>query len=251
MVVFGKLVKHWVVTFLTMFSYAFQPCGSWGHLGPELLNQILKKPLDLTSPAVVTFNAKGSFNLEIRLAKALFKTGSVAFIYEHQLANYSMVEADNDSRPEAVLVNVTSDKELNAILDMVDKANLGTRGAVLVMLPNSSWMAKVDPYAGRIRIDQEIFFLAVETLELFEVYSINGQVIKTKVGYYQKFRRKDWLDFKLYNAGWIKNLGDRRQNFFGKHFITITDEDFPYTSLHPGFENNATFFPGTKLKKDI
>ena len=41
-------------------------------------------------------------------------------------------------------------------------------------------------------------------------------------------------------------MGKRRAQLFGQHFVAMTDQDTPYTSLDPAFATKAIFHPGNK-----
>ena len=92
-------------------------------------------------------------------------------------------------------------------------------------------------------IDKNIFLIKVFSKETFEVYSINGNQVIRKLGYFNE----------VYNFVWAnevdRNFLKRRSNFLGLQLTAMTDEyanfiilDSRYKKDAPYFANNDTYW---------
>ena len=68
-------------------------------------------------------------------------------------------------------------------------------------------------------------------------YRVTEVNVITKIGSYTSSFRFDYSD-----PTWSSDIGERRSNFFGSHFVAMYDADPPYGYLNPAFKTKAKFF---------
>ena len=92
-------------------------------------------------------------------------------------------------------------------------------------------------------IDKHIFLIKVSTMEAFEVYSINGNQVVRKLGYFNEVYKFVWANEIN------KNFIERRSNFLGLQLKAVTEKqsnnlifDSRYKKDAPYFANNDTYW---------
>ena len=91
-------------------------------------------------------------------------------------------------------------------------------------------------------IDKNIFLIKVSSKETFEVYSINGNQVIRKLGYFNEVYKFVWENEKN------RNFIERRSNFLGSQLKAVTEKtgnsiifDSKYKKDAPYFANNDTY----------
>ena len=91
-------------------------------------------------------------------------------------------------------------------------------------------------------IDMNIFIIKVSSKETFEVYSINGNQVIRKLGYFNEVYKFVWENEIN------RNFIDRRSNFLGSQLKAVTEKtgnsiifDSKYKKDAPYFANNDTY----------
>ena len=113
--------------------------------------------------------------------------------------------------------------------------------SILVVICNDNEFEEIYPMIDAT-IDKNIFLIKVSSKETFEVYSINGNQVIRKLGYFNE----------VYNFVWAneidRNFLKRRSNFLGLQLTAMTDEyanfiilDSRYKKDAPYFGNNETY----------
>ena len=113
--------------------------------------------------------------------------------------------------------------------------------SILVVICNDNEFEEIYPMIDAT-IDKNIFLIKVSSKETFEVYSINGNQVIRKLGYFNE----------VYNFVWEneinRNFIERRSNFLGLQLKAVTDRtgndlilDSKYKKNAPYFANNDTY----------
>ncbi len=219
-------MKHKNFTLLLLL--AFLKSGQ-SFLDPKLLMEIFKGPLDLQNPVMVDFGLTMSYH-NIDLVKNFNKNmWSIKFTRSFE---------SNDKMSPVIFV-VKNAKDLDTVLNIADKENLGLTKNVLIVI--QSMFQDVESNI-RIRINQNIYFLILDSLRLYEAYKINGFVIQKTVGSYFWNSLVLKLQFQLEDNDWSQELGKRRGNFYGQHLIGIGMNEPPYSIFNMSYLTEARFF---------
>ena len=114
--------------------------------------------------------------------------------------------------------------------------------SILVMMCNDKEFGEIYHLIDA-SIDRNIFLINVSSMETFEVYSINGNKIVRKLGYFNEVYKFVWSN--EINQNFIK----RRSNFHGLQLKAVTESwandlilDSRYKKDAPYFANNDTYF---------
>ena len=113
--------------------------------------------------------------------------------------------------------------------------------SILVVICNDNEFEEIYPMIDAT-IDKNIFLIKVSSKETFEVYSINGNQVIRKLGYFNE----------VYNFVWEneinRNFIERRSNFLGSQLKAVTEKtgnsmifDSKYKKDAPYFANNDTY----------
>ena len=99
------------------------------------------------------------------------------------------------------MFEVDDQKELELCLQKITNETLGTANKVLVIIPTGSMLTSMKHH---IRINQDVYFLILETMELLELYKVNNHDVKTIVGTYEikRTRGQLQLQFQAAQSNW-------------------------------------------------
>ncbi len=119
-------------------------------------------------------------------------------------------------------------------MTLIDTEDLGTNQIVLIIFEN-------DIPGHNIRINQQIYFVNISSMELTEEYNIGGKTVSKTIGKYVK-NESEAGQFQLSSTeDLFLDVGKTRGNFFGQYVSAITGHDPPYTYL-----DRESIFPGGK-----
>ena len=108
--------------------------------------------------------------------------------------------------------------------------------SILVVICNDNEFEEIYPMIDAT-IDKNIFLIKVSSKETFEVYSINGNQVIRKLGYFNE----------VYNFVWAneidRNFLKRRSNFLGLQLTAMTDEYANFIILDSRYKKDAPYFP--------
>ena len=96
-----------------------------------------------------------------------------------------------------------------------------------------------------VSIDEEVYFLDVLTLNIYETYNVNDHQIIHELGHFEVNDLEDKVDF-IANKKFPLSMIERRDDFQGVTFIGMTDLEGPWVIIPDDFEIKATFFPGNQ-----
>ena len=113
--------------------------------------------------------------------------------------------------------------------------------SILVVICNDNEFEEIYPMIDAT-IDKNIFLIKVSSKETFEVYSINGNQVIRKLGYFNEVYKFVWENEKN------RNFIERRSNFLGSQLKAVTEKtgnmmifDSKYKKDAPYFANNDTY----------
>ena len=107
--------------------------------------------------------------------------------------------------------------------------------SILVVICNDNEFEEIYPMIDAT-IDKNIFLIKVSSKETFEVYSINGNQVIRKLGYFNE----------VYNFVWEneinRNFIERRSNFLGSQLKAVTEKTGNMMIFDPKYKKDAPYF---------
>ena len=107
--------------------------------------------------------------------------------------------------------------------------------SILVVICNDNEFEEIYPMIDAT-IDKNIFLILVSSKETFEVYSINGNQVIRKLGYFNE----------VYNFVWEneinRNFIERRSNFLGSQLKAVTEKTGNMMIFDPKYKKDAPYF---------
>ncbi len=156
---------------------------------------------------------------------------------------FSQNETKSSQAPQHPLLTMVDfdQQSLVDILKVLRDSKLGLQAPVFVASGAFQILDEKDNKKDSCsQIQEEIYFIDMGKLEMFECYSVNNVRIKTTIGTFMWNYRRNKFDLHLEPLPLSFEI--RRSNFQGKHFIAMTDHFPPFAILKPGFEMAAPFF---------
>ncbi len=193
--------------------------------------KMLKEPLLLSNPIVVTFK---SCDNQVAMFKSVNSEnmGFISVIQNERLQTINF-------KLSPIIFIAETKQNVEEALNIIDYNNLGTKKDILIIVEKNNAMDNIDV---DIRINQNIYFLSIESLILTESYKINGFLIINTVGsYFISNVTKNW-SFHFFDKNWASDVGKRRTNFYGQHLVGITINEPPFSSINEAYLKEATFF---------
>ncbi len=200
--------------------------------------EILRIPFNLKDPVLLDFTASKTFSA--KLSKALLKANLGRLTVIKVNANNS-IENPQDYKFRPFVSKIETIEEMNLAMEVIDKNDCGTIAIVLLIVKNEIFVSR----ASNVRLNQQVFLLDLESLELSETYHLNGKTFTNKVGHYRirpSLPSMTVLDFHFVDFDkWSMHVGKRRSNLCGKHLVIMTAHDPPYTILSDGYRDIAPY----------
>ena len=125
--------------------------------------------------------------------------------------------------------NTICDTEVEAQMVITDCQSL-----TLVVLKNATSILE----EMECKVNEQVYFLNVDTKEVFETYIINNNKIVQKVG-----EINNELDMKWFQSA---NFIERRMDFYGIHFKALVEQDGIWAKIDDKFSTEAPFFPNNQ-----
>ena len=107
--------------------------------------------------------------------------------------------------------------------------------SILVVICNDNEFEEIYPMIDAT-IDKNIFLIKVSSKETFEVYSINGNQVIRKLGYFNEVYKFVWADEIN------RNFITRRSNFLGLQLKSMTDWYANFLILNSRYKKDAPYF---------
>ncbi len=127
-------------------------------------------------------------------------------------------------------------------LAFIDSLDLGTSFPVLVI--HDSLVTNIPNSWNNIRMNQQIYFVNLQRLDIIETYTIGGYRVVKTIGRFDQAEEGVGLVPSM-SEDWSIDIGKRRNNFFAKDVTAIVAHDPPYSYLRPGFLTTPNH-PGSK-----
>ena len=165
-----------------------------------------------------------------RLLKRLFKIGhysTIAFNLS-SLANVNVPPTD-------IIIQGSNNNDNYSELLMSQKSV----GKVMI-IPNDEEFLKVKN-SLHVNIDQQVFLLDQDTREVFEIYDIEDHHVETKLGTFSKLSH-----IFTWEKDVNKDFLERRSNFHGIMFKTMTETTGTSTILDSSYKDKAKYFPNNE-----
>ena len=209
---------------------------------PKLLSEFLTTPFRLPNPVILKFDNNSS----ISWTKKIFESGSVALYDSHTIKTFNINDSQSLSFVEQrvfhqpIMACLENSSDLKMTLEFLSKFGLGKEKPIILILQTKTNLDQQEEALMKIRLDQEIFFIPLDTRELLEVYAVNNVLVKNLVGHYLDPDHGTKLVFKFESEEpWHSKLGQRRQDFHGATLVGMTDHDPPFMYLDPHCYNSA------------
>ncbi len=194
-------------------------------------------PVSLYNPTVIAFR---KVPLPQSLFEALAKSGR-GFV--KQMPFDRILELTDDDNEGTMIFLVEDPDSYIKSFSVIDSLNLGRNKPVIILkLVSGMTLPKDDVKIPRI--NQEVFEVDVEKMEVTCSYQVNNHIVDVIAG--SGAKSQDGLQFIPTTEGWHQCLAANRDNFYGKQFQFFTDKEPPSTILDPDFEQLATFHPGNQ-----
>ena len=107
--------------------------------------------------------------------------------------------------------------------------------SILVVICNDNEFEEIYPMIDAT-IDKNIFLIKVSSKETFEVYSINGNQVIRKLGYFNEVYKFVWENEIN------RNFIERRSNFFGLQLKAVTEKQSNNLIFDSRYKKDATYF---------
>ncbi len=195
---------------------------------PDLTGQILKEPFKLKDPIFVVSKQCWSKADKIRFAKVSIEKRLRSFKIVDDVEGLSQKGIQS---PSPIVIIVPDGNIINSTLVAIDHARRSER--VIIALPGNF----NESFGHHVKINQETYFLHNETLEMIEAYSINGVLVKTKIGHYEKINGT----LKFQQSVRSLAIVDRRSNFHGQLIVGMTTDFVGLLTLRDGYKTGAVF----------
>ena len=191
--------------------------------------QILLKEFQMKHPIIIT-SANSITTEEINLLKFLHQNGNFCNMYGI-LRSHDKIHISKDFKQSAILfvknsyVNIT--KQLH---------HFPAKMTTIVMLYKKEFFPDT-----KLNIDQEIFFFEIQTMQLYESYSINKKDFRIVLGAIsQKTKTFEWKE----NVN--SNLIKRRSNFHGLILKGMAEFSGDYLNADPKYRTEKNYFSNNK-----
>ena len=189
---------------------------------------LVKNTVSLPSPTVLY---AGSSPKVTSFAKSLGSNG-INFRFKSLKDNHQGEKLKLDAG-NIVLAIIREERLLQMALKWISWNNLGVNNKVFVFM-NPDLLINVHKSPFKIKINQEILFVSLETLDMFDIYTINESTVQRNYGSVGDPSNK------------IPVIEARRNNFAGTHIKVITEHTPPYMSLKQGFRDHAPIVESSK-----
>ena len=109
------------------------------------------------------------------------------------------------------------------------------KASILVVMCNEKEFEEIYHFIDA-SIDKNIFLIKVSSMETFEVYSINGNQVVRKLGYFNEVYEFVWANEIN------RNFINRRSNFLGLQLKSMTESYANFLILNSRYKKDAPYF---------
>ncbi len=202
----------------------------------ELPANFLKEPFLIQNPIIINFDNDLTTQKQVTFAKKFFemKAGSVRLLTKEKLLQSWNNLTDTFWDLNSFVIIANEAEGLALAKELIAEHVLGTEKPVLVITNNFEVL--LDNVTSKM--NQMVYFLKLTTLELYDVYTINGITVKNRIGRYVMTSST----YKFLHSK--QNL--QRDNFHGAHLKGIVAQYPPFTYVDDSFKTKARFFDKNK-----
>ncbi len=169
---------------------------------------LLQKPFYINNVILFQPNPSDFNDKQVaKLAKTFFKRGNTFG------ATKSYIKAIDIS---SVVICANDNSSLEAISEQIARHKLGVRKPTVVLY-KTQIQTLVDIFASKIRIDQEVYFVKLDSQSVHEMYSVNNVNIVNVLGHWKRLK---WL------PGQAESFYKRRRNLQGIKKVNLLLTDF-------------------------
>ncbi len=183
---------------------------SWGILDTDLMINLLRVTTNLNSIAFWSEDRLES----IRVARGTWK-------HDRYFQDF---EPNNHNVKAEIVIKVKNESSLTKAMKVIHDQDLGVKKPVLLFMSSHiKFSSNI-----RIRINQQVYFISLDTKTIMEMYSIGNKVINNTIGRYVK----EGTEFKLnMDQDLSLDIGSRRNNLHGQSLNVFVANEPPYSYL--------------------